>query len=160
MSQELVRKQFVISLRNGMVAYILADKIEDITGALQNNKFFNTKEEMLINTADIVAIMSPSEWSDQQKYQRGWYKSHRGTKWFNKRGEYEEETELGMYKNGAERRASDVLKIEDAKERKLEAVKLLLKAKEKGVHDLMQYETNYNLIEKEYGENLPKYLTE
>jgi len=109
MSKELVRKQFVISLRNGMIAYILADKIEDIAGALQNNKFFNTKEEMLINTADIVAIMSPTEWSEQQKYQRGWYKGMAGTVWYNKKGEQEESTSLGDNYRSAERRAKAII---------------------------------------------------
>lgn len=96
MSQEIVKTQYVISLRNGMIAYIVADDLKSIANALQTNKFFNTKESMLVNTADIVAIMSPTEYEDQQKYVRGWYKGNMGTKWFNKKGEYEEETELGI----------------------------------------------------------------
>lgn len=95
MSQEIVKTQYVISLRNGMIAYIIADDLSSIAQALQTNKFFNTKESMMVNTADIVAIMSPAEYEDQKKYVRGWYKSGRGMRWFNKRGEYEEYTELG-----------------------------------------------------------------
>lgn len=125
MSQEIIRNQYVISLRNGMIAYILADKIEDIAGALQNNKFFNTKEEMLINTADIVAIMSPREWDEQIKYQRGWYKSHRGTKWFNKKGEYEEETDFGIRVLNAEKKIDEVIRDE----KKEEAINLIEKLK-------------------------------
>lgn len=114
MSQELVRTQYVISLRNGMIAYIVADDLTSIAQALQTNKFFNTKESMLINTADIVAIMSPSEYEDQQKYVRGWYKSHRGTKWYNKKGEYEEETELGIKYYKAQQKMSEVQTKEEA----------------------------------------------
>jgi len=109
METSIVKNQYVISLRNGMIAYIIADSLEDIARGLQNNKFFNTKENMMINTADIVAIMSPSEWTDQQKYQRGWYKSHRGTKWYNKKGEYEEETDLGEKYQNADKKLSEVL---------------------------------------------------
>ena len=124
MSKELVRKQFVISLRNGMIAYILADNIEDITGALQNNKFFNTKEEMLINTADIVAIMSPTEWSEQQKYQRGWYKGLSGTMWFNRKGEQEETTSLGDNYNSAKTKAREVIESKSKESAQAYLVKL------------------------------------
>lgn len=118
MSQELVRTQYVISLRNGMVAYIIADDLASIAGALQTNKFFNTKESMLVNTADIVAIMSPAEYEDQKKYVRGWYKSHRGTKWYNKKGEYEEETDFGDKYNNA---VSQMFKV-STKEEALEFI--------------------------------------
>lgn len=113
MTQEIVRTQYVISLRNGMIAYIVADDLTAIANALQTNKFFNTKEQMLVNTADIVAIMSPAEYEDQKKYVRGWYKSHRGTKWMNKKGEYEEETELGIKYGNA---TSKMNKIETKEE--------------------------------------------
>lgn len=114
MSQEIVKTQYVISLRNGMVAYIVADDLNSIAGALQTNKFFNTKDSMLVNTADIVAIMSPVEYEDQKKYVRGWYKSHRGTKWFNKKGEYEEETSLGESLAVASKRMKEVTTKEEA----------------------------------------------
>lgn len=115
MSQELVKTQYIISLRNGMVAYIVADDLISIANALQTNKFFNTKESMLVNTADIVAIMSPTEYEDQKKYMRGWYKSHRGTKWFDKRGEFQEETELGEKYNNALNKMKEVLTKEEAR---------------------------------------------
>lgn len=121
MSQELIKTQYVISLRNGMVAYIVADDLSSIANALQTNKFFNTKESMLVNTADIVAIMSPSEYEDQKKYVRGWYKSHRGTKWFNKKGEYEEETDLGIKYRTAQTKMKEV----ETKEQALEFIKKL-----------------------------------
>lgn len=116
METSLVKNQYVISLRNGMIAYIIADSLEDIAGALQNNKFFNTREQMLVNTADIVAIMSPSEWEEQVKYQRGWYKSHRGTHWYNKKGEYQEDTEYGEKYNRADRRVDEILKSQNKDE--------------------------------------------
>ena len=94
MSNEIVRNQYVISLRNGMIAYIIADSLEQIANGLQTNKFFNTKEQMMVNTADIVAIMSPSAWEDQKRYQRGWYQ--KGLNWYNKKGEVEEEASLGI----------------------------------------------------------------
>jgi len=134
MSKEIVRNQYVISLRNGMIAYIVADKLEDIAGALQNNKFFNTKEEMLINTADLVSIMSPREWDEQIKYQRGWYKSHRGTKWFNKKGEYQEETHLGLKFQNAERAIQEILMTQD-KER---AISFLQKLKDSPVRYMVE----------------------
>ena len=93
MKTEIVRNQYVISLRNGMIAYIVADSLEQIAGGIQNNKFFNTKEQMMVNTADIVAIMSPQAWEEQKRYQRGWYQQ--GLNWYNKKGECEEETYLG-----------------------------------------------------------------
>ena len=65
MSQELVRTQFVISLRNGMIAYIVSDDLSSIASALQTNKFFNTKESMLVNTADIAAV-----WTRRSRVQR------------------------------------------------------------------------------------------
>lgn len=115
MSQELVKTQYIISLRNGMVAYIIADDLGSIANALQTNKFFNTKESMLVNTADIVAIMSPTEYEDQKKYMRGWYKSHRGTKWFDKRGEFQEETELGEKYNNAQNKMKEIETKEEAR---------------------------------------------
>lgn len=114
MTQEIVRTQYVISLRNGMIAYIVADDLTSIANALQTNKFFNTKEQMLVNTADIVAIMSPAEYEDQKKYVRGWYKSHRGTKWMNKKGEYEEETDLGIKYENALNKMGKVTNKEEA----------------------------------------------
>jgi len=151
MSQEIVRSQFIIALRNGMVAYIVADKIEDIAGALQNNKFFNTKEQMMINTADIVAIMAPSEWSNQQKYQRGWYVGSRGTKWYDKKGEYQEETELGELKSKAEKRCLTISDMTDPVEKKEAAIKFIAKVKETGLLDLM-YGKNFSDLLAEYGE--------
>lgn len=131
MSQELVRTQFVISLRNGMVAYIVADDLKSIASALQTNKFFNTKESMLVNTADIVAIMSPSEYEDQKKYVRGWYKSATGLRWMNKKGEYEEETDLGIRYDNA---TTNLLKVKTRED----AIAYIEKLKASPVRDLIE----------------------
>ena len=151
MTQEIVKNQFIIALRNGMVAYIVADKIEDIAGALQNNKFFNTKEQMMINTADIVAIMSPSEWGNQQKYQRGWYMSHQRTAWYDKKGDYQEETDLGEAKSKAEKRCREIGEMTDPVEKKEAAIKFIAKVKERGLLNLI-YGQTFNDLLAEYGE--------
>lgn len=145
MSQEIVRNQYVISLRNGMIAYIIADKIEDIAGALQNNKFFNTREEMLINTADIVAIMSPREWDEQIKYQRGWYKGRLGTMWYNKKGEQEELTDFGEKYENAEKKLQEVLSTQDKKL----AIEFIEKLNVSVVKNLMKDRRAEKLVEVE-----------
>lgn len=90
-----------------MVAYIVSDSIAEVARALEGNKFFNTREGMLINTADIVAIMTPYEWENQRLYQRGWYIE--GFWWVNKKGEYVEKTELGKKLERADKRATSLL---------------------------------------------------
>jgi len=150
MSQEIVKNQYIIALRNGMIAYIVADKIEDIAGALQNNKFFNTKEQMMINTADIVAIMAPSEWSNQQKYQRGWYVGNQGTKWYDKKGEYQEETDLGELRIKAQERCKEIAEMTDPVEKKEAAIKFIAKVKERGLLNLIYGKTFDDLL-SEYG---------
>jgi len=146
MSQEIVKNQFIIVLRNGMTAYIIADNLEDIAKALQNNKFFNTKEQMMVNTADIVAIMSPVEYVNQQKYQRGWYMNSKNTRWYNKKGEYEEETDLGISLEAAITRANIVSLMEEGVEKEAMAKRLIAKARERGVHSLIQTKAYTDLL--------------
>ncbi len=114
MNQEIVKNQYVISLRNGMTAHIIADDVQTIAVALQDNKFFNTKENMLINTADIVAVMPPFEYDEQKRYMRGWYKNSTGISWYNKKGEFQEDTALGKKYNTAVSAMSKVETKEDA----------------------------------------------
>jgi hypothetical protein len=148
METSIVKNQYVISLRNGMVAYIIADNLESIAGALQNNKFFNTKEQMMINTADIVAIMAPTEWESQKLYQRGWYQE--GLYWYDKKGIKQEMTHTGNRLENAYHASTKVTTKADAQT-------LIQKLKDRDLYELFSRYYHSKLHELEgMDENVPR----